>query len=38
MLIDKNTKQVMLENTEIKRIMSEGGYFGKKSITQFLDY
>ena len=30
MLIDKNTKQVMLGNTEIKRIMSEGGYCGKK--------
>lgn len=25
MIVDKNTKQVMLENTEIKRIMSEGG-------------
>lgn len=26
MVIDKNTKQVMLGNTEIKRIMSGGGY------------
>ena len=25
MLIDKNTKRVMAENIEIKRIMSEGG-------------
>lgn len=35
MIIDKNTKQVMLENAEIKRIMSGGGYFGKQ--TQYLD-
>ncbi len=27
MLIDKNTKRVMLGNVEIKRIMSGGGYF-----------
>lgn len=26
MLVDKNTKQVMLGNVEIKRIMSGGGY------------
>lgn len=25
MLVDKNTKQVMFMNVEIKRIMSEGG-------------
>lgn len=30
MLIDKNTKQVMLGNVEIKRIMSEGGVFWEK--------
>lgn len=28
MLVDKNTKKVMLENIEIKRIMSEGGAVG----------
>ena len=32
MLIDKNTKQVMLGHTEIKRIMSEGGYYGNKDL------
>lgn len=30
MLIDKNTKRVMLENVEIKRIMSEGGVLWEK--------
>ena len=40
MLIDKNAKRVMLENVEIKRIMSGGGVFcgrkkfGIKSIIQ----
>lgn len=31
MLIDKNTKQAISENIEIKRIMSGGGYFGKRN-------
>ena len=30
MVIDKNTKQVMLGNTEIKRIMSGGGILWQK--------
>lgn len=29
MIVDKNTKQVMLENTEIRRIMSEGGIMAR---------
>lgn len=35
MLIDKNTKEVRLGNVEIKRIMSGGGYCGKRK--QYLD-
>ena len=35
MLVDKNTKQVMFMNVEIKRIMSEGGCCGKQA--QCLD-
>lgn len=31
MLVDKNTKQVMLDNVEIKRIMSEGGVLWEKN-------
>lgn len=31
MLVDKNTKKVMLENIEIKRIMSEGGVLWEAS-------
>lgn len=34
MKIDKNTKQVMLGNVEIKRIMSEGGGTVEKEITR----
>lgn len=30
MIVDKNTKRVMLENIEIKRIMSEGGVLWEK--------
>lgn len=30
MLIDKNTKKVILENVEIKRIISRGGCYGKR--------
>lgn len=33
MLIDKNIKEVRLENVEIKRIMSEGGAVGKEYST-----
>lgn len=32
MIVYKNTKNVILENVEIKRIMSEGGYCGKSYI------
>lgn len=36
MLIDKNIKRVMLENVEIKRIMSEGGgTLGKEKNIQY---
>lgn len=34
MLIDKNTKQAISENIEIKRIMSEGGGTLEKEITR----
>ena len=37
MLIDKNTKRVMLENTEIKRIMSEGGVMWEKKKIYNID-
>lgn len=32
MITDKNTTRVVSENVEIKRIMSEGGYCGKRFI------
>ncbi len=36
MLIDKNTKQAISENIEIKRIMSEGGYCGIRKLYTIL--
>ena len=34
MIVDKNTKKVMLGNVEIKRIMSGGGTVGKATLLE----